>query len=125
MTAPRYAYEMEILHRLALHMLNERKARYPQAVTDGKMSQAQAERGILVMAEIERIRERSKLQLQRQTVGTIDHKTTATERRDCLAKIAAATAKVAQASPVDSGKASYAQAVAAMLWHAEHAVNAS
>ena len=124
MTPPRYADDAVILCDLAQHLLAERIAKYPAVVARGGMTQAQADDGIRTMRAVATrwtmipLRDLANPRPAATDIAS-EH-----EMRATLAAASARTAQIAAADPDNRDKADYAQAVAALLWHAEHAVAA-
>jgi hypothetical protein len=123
-TRPRYADEHDTLANLGAHLLGERVARYPAAVAAAKLSQADADTGIRIMTAIaarwNAIAARTALPATCACCAGASLR----EQRDTLRAAAKRTRQIAAAVPGDVDRTDYAAAVAALLWHADHALAA-
>ena len=122
MREPLRAHDTTLLCETAQHLLAERVAKYPAIVAAGRMTQAAAHHGIRTMRAVATrwamipLRDLAKPRERATWIAT------EREMRDTLAAASAHTAQRAAADPGDAARAKYAEAVAALLWHAEKAL---
>jgi hypothetical protein len=116
--------EHDTLASLSAHLLGKRIALYPTAVLAAKLTQADADTGIRIMTAIaarwRAIAARTALPATCPCCAGASLR----EQRNTLRASAERTRQIAAAAPGDTDRADYADAVAALLWHADHALAA-
>ena len=123
MTAPRFAYEHDILVKVAERLLAERKERWNAAVTAGTITREKADEGIRITSAV--------VQQWRAVVDRADvpdwcstwaaFGAGESEMRATLDAAQLRAAKIADATPGNRDKADHADALAALAWHQRRA----